>query len=314
MKSLHLKFAFVLLAMLAWSASDARSRPTPPPKGTASSFCNPPGGSPTNPMPGNMCFQLNVAYGSDPLQKLDVYMPAAGAYKAPVILMVHGGGWYQGDKMDTPVVLNKVQNWVPTGAIFISINYPLVPKVNALQEAQSVALALGYAQRHATEWGGDPTKFVLMGFSAGAHLVSLVASSPSITQSTPASTRVQPWLGTIALDSAAYDVTSMMNNPYHQSIFDDAFGTDPKLWNAASPMAQMKGRMAPFLAVCSSQEDYSCAWAQAFVDQALGYGTNALVLSQNLDHGDINNNLGLPSDYTTQVSAFMGALYNGSLR
>ena len=261
-----------------------------------------------------MCFRLNVPYGSDPLQKLDVYIPAAGAYKAPVILMVHGGGWYQGDKMDTPVVLNKVQNWVPTGAIFVSINYPLVPKVNALQEAQSVALALGYAQRHATEWGGDPTKFVLMGFSAGAHLVSLVASSPSVVNSTPASLRPQPWLGTIALDSAAYDVVSMMNNPYHQSIFDDAFGSDPKLWNAASPMAQMKARMAPFMAVCSTKEDYSCAWAQAFVDQALGYGTNALMLSQNLDHGAINNNLGLPSDYTTQVSTFMSALYNGTLR
>ena len=312
MNSLHMKFAFALMAMLAWSTGHAR--PAPPPKGTPTSFCNPPGGSPSNPMPGNMCFQLNVAYGSDPLQKLDVYMPAGGAYKAPVILMVHGGGWYQGDKMDSPVVLNKVQNWVPPGTVFISINYPLVPKVNALQEAQSVALALGYAQRHATEWGGDPNKFVLMGFSAGGHLVSLVASSPAVVQSTPASLRPLPWLGTVALDSAVYDVVSTMNNPYHQSMFDAAFGSDPKVWTAASPTAQMKARMAPFLAVCSSQEDYSCAWAQAFVDQALGYGTDALVLSQDLNHGDINNNLGLPSSYTTQVSAFMAALYNGTLR
>ena len=68
------------------------------------------------------------------------------------------------------------------------------------------------------------------------------------------------------------------------------------------------------MAVCSTQEDYSCAWAQAFVDQALSYGTNALMLSQNLDHGDINNNLGLPSSYTSQVSAFMASLYSGSLR
>ena len=312
MNSLRLKLAVALLAMFTWSVAYARV--APPPKGTPTSFCNPPGGSPSNPMPGNMCFQLNIPYGSDPLQKLDVYMPAAGAYKAPVILMVHGGGWYQGDKMDTPVVLNKVMNWVPTGTIFISINYPLVPKVNALQEAQSVALALGYAQRHATEWGGDPTKFVLMGFSAGAHLVSLVASSPSLVNSTPASVRPQPWLGTVLLDSAVYDVVSMMNNPYHESIFDDAFGSDPKLWNAASPMAQMKARMVPFLAVCSSKEDYSCASAQAFADQALGYGTNALVLPQDLDHGAINNNLGLPSDYTTQVSTFMSAVYSGTLK
>jgi hypothetical protein len=37
------------------------------------------------------------------------------------------------------------------------------------------------------------------------------------------------------------------------------------------------------------------------------------VIQQDLDHGDINGYLGLPSDYTSQVSAFMGALYNGTL-
>jgi hypothetical protein len=85
------------------------------------------------------------------------------------------------------------------------------------------------------------------------------------------------------------------------------------VWNAASPMAQMKSRIAPFLAVCSLKESYSCAWAQQFVDQALSYGTDALVVKQDLDHGDINGFLGLPSDYTNQVSAFMSAVYNGTL-
>ena len=87
-----------------------------------------------------------------------------------------------------------------------------------------------------------------MGFSAGGHLVSLVASSPAVVQSTPASLRPLPWLGTVALDSAVYDVVSTMNNLYHQSMFDAAFGSDPKVWTAASPTAQMKARMAPFLA------------------------------------------------------------------
>ena len=316
MKFLHTKFALALLAMFACSAAFARPVPPPPPSTPPKSqnnFCNPVGGSPSNPLPGNMCFRLNIPYGSDPMQKLDVYLPAGGAYKAPVIVMVHGGGWYDGDKMDPPAVLNKVEKWVPAGTIFISINYPMVPQVNAFQEAQSVARALGYAQRHATEWGGDPDKFFLMGFSAGAHLVALVATSKSVVQSTPASIRPRPWLGTIALDSAAYDINAMMNNPNHDPIFDDAFGSDPALWNAASPMAQMKARIAPFLAVCSSQVDYSCAIAQAFVDQALGYGTDALVLPEYLNHGEINDYLGLPSDYTDQVNAFMAGVLNGTL-
>jgi acetyl esterase/lipase len=314
MRSLYSKFALVLLAVFACSAVHARNVPTlPSQKKVAGQFCNPPGGSPSNSLPANMCFRFNVAYGSDPLQKLDVYMPADAPHDAPVIVMVHGGGWYQGDKMDTPVVRNKVEKWVPAGAIFISVNYPLVPQADPLEQARSIALALGYAQRNASQWGGDADKFILMGFSAGGHLVSLLATDPSVVNSVPASLRVRPWLGTIALDSAVYDVPAAMNNPYHPPIYDNAFGTDTVLWNEASPMAQMDDRIAPFLAVCSTQETGSCSRAQDFVDKALGYGSDALVIEEDLDHGDINGTLGLDSDYTSQVNAFMAALTSGGL-
>jgi acetyl esterase/lipase len=315
MKSLLPKFALALLAMMACSTVLARpAPPAPPPPKTPNNFCNPVGGNPNNPLPGNMCFRLNVPYGSDPLQKLDVYMPASGAHNAPVIFMVHGGGWYQGDKMDVSVVWNKVQNWVPTGVVFVSIDYPLVPQVNPLQQARSVAKALGYAQRNAAQWGGDPNKFIVMGFSAGGHLTSLLATDPSIVNSTPASLRPRPWLGTIALDSAVYDVAASMNNPSHDPIFDQAFGTNPAFWNSVSPTAQMRSRIAPFLAICSTVESGSCTRAQAFVDKALGYGTEALVVQQDLMHGQINDKLGLPSDYTTQVNLFMTSLLQGTLR
>ena len=305
MHSFRLKVAFALVAMLIWSVGNARDRTL-----TQGRFCNPPSGSSRNSLPANMCFQFNVAYGSDPLQKFDVYMPNTQVQGAPVILMVHGGGWWQGDKVDTPVVRNKVEAWVPTGAVFISVNYPLVPKVNPLQQAQSVAKALAYAQRNASQWGADPDKFILMGFSAGAHLVSLLAAQPTLATSLGA----RPWLGTVALDSAAYDIPKIMNNPYHPTLYDDAFGTDVALWNAASPMTQLRGRIAPFLAVCTTQESDSCPRAQDFVDKAGSYGSEAIVQPENLAHGEINDSLGLRFEYTAQVSEFMSALYDGTLK
>lgn len=332
MKSPRSKLVFLLLAMLASSMASAGNRPpsappatpAPPPQSQPTSapggggmsqlpndFCNPASGY-QNPLPPSMCFHLNVPYGADPLQKIDVYMPATATHNAPVIVMVHGGAWYQGDKFDNSVVRNKAMKWVPPGAIFISVNYPLVPKVTPVQQARSVGLAMAYAQRHAAEWGGDPDKFILMGFSAGGHLVSLLATQPSLQQSN--SQKVRPWLGTIALDAAVYDVPAYMNNPGHDPIFDQAFGTDPKLWSAASPMTQMRTRIAPFLAVCSTEESGSCTRAQAFVDKALGYGTDALVIDENLDHEHINANLGLSSNYTTDVNSFMNGLVSGTLR
>jgi acetyl esterase/lipase len=222
--------------------------------------------------------------------------------------MVHGGGWYQGDKTDTPVVQNKVNYWVPTGVVFISVDYPLVPQDNPLQEAISVGQALAYAQRHAADWGADPNKFILMGFSAGGHLVSLLSAEPTLATSMGA----LPWLGTVSLDGAVYDVPATMNT-FHPVIYDNAFGTAPAFWTAASPLQQLHTKIAPFMAVCTSQEPALCSQAQEFINKAKSYGTQTNLLTVNMTHGQIDANLGLPSSYTTQVNAFMSSLYQGSL-
>lgn len=71
----------------------------------------------------------DVAYGSDPLQKLDVYVPA-NVVRAPVIFMVHGGGWVEGDKANHNVVFNKVPYFLGKGFVLVSTNYRLSPAVN----------------------------------------------------------------------------------------------------------------------------------------------------------------------------------------
>ena len=71
--------------------------------------------------------------------------------------------------------------------------------------------------------------------------------------------------------------------------------------------------MAHFLDVCTPQVTGSCTRAQDFVDKATSYGTEASVLQEDLSHEQINEKLGLPSDYTTVVTEFMDALYDGPL-
>jgi arylformamidase len=142
-------------------------------------------------LPVGTLVESDVAYGDDALQKFDVYYGAAFR-GAPVILMVHGGGWARGDKTNAKVVTNKVAHCVPAGYVFISVNYRLLPEADPVQQAVDVAHALAFAQRNAARWGGDPTRFVLMGHSAGAHLVALLASDPTIA----ARAAAVPWRGT----------------------------------------------------------------------------------------------------------------------
>ncbi|WJH40272.1 alpha/beta hydrolase fold domain-containing protein [Aliirhizobium terrae] len=258
-----------------------------------------PSGGPSRDVPSGVKVERDVAYGAAPEQRMDVYLPPK-AKNAPVIVMVHGGAWRAGSKSAARVVDNKVAHWLPKGFIFVSVETRLVPKADPLEQARDVAAALASVQRKAAGWGGDASKLVLMGHSAGAHLVALVSADRSLA----AEAGVKPWAGTIALDSAAYDMTVIMKQR-HAKFYDDAFGADPAFWARVSPSLQVKGNSPPMLLVCSSLRSNSCPQAEGFASKA---GRGAKVLPIALRHGPINAELGKDSAYTRQVDAFLASV------
>lgn len=244
---------------------------------------------------------MDVAYGSDKKQRFDVYLPQ-NPKNAPVIVMVHGGAWSKGDKRTDRVVENKAARWNPKGIIFVSVNYRLLPDADPLQQADDVANALIYIQNHAYEWGGDTSKIVLMGHSAGAHLVSLVSADPSRYN------RLKPWLCTVSLDSAAMNIVSLMGRK-HYNFYDEAFGNDPMFWEAASPYHRLKTNAVPMMLVCSStRNDKPCDEIQGFMHKAKSLGNRIEVQSQAMSHKEINEDLGLESDYTNVVEMFIRSM------
>lgn len=254
------------------------------------------------PLPPDTRVVRDVPYGSDPRQRMDVYAPAH-AQGAPVIFMVHGGGWARGDKTMRTVIEHKVARWVPRGFLLVSVDYRMLPDTRPLQQAEDVARALAAAQRQAASWGGDGRRFILIGHSAGAHLVSMLEAAPSIAERQGAA----PWLGVVSLDSAAYDIATIMQGR-HMRLYDAAFGSDPQDWAAASPLVRLEGRGAPFLAVCSTRRDDSCPQARRFVAKAQSFGTRAAVVGEDLSHREINDLLGSDPHYTEDVEAFMRSL------
>lgn len=246
----------------------------------------------------------DVAYGRDNEQRFDVYLPGSTQlHNAPVILMVHGGGWYRGDKAMRAVVENKAVHWVGKGFIFISTNYRLLPKAAPLEQAEDVARALAVAQQRAASWGGDPSRFILMGHSAGSHLAALLAAAPEKAQRLGA----QPWLGAVLLDSAALDVVQIMEQR-HAPLYDRAFGDDPLYWRRASPYHQLTAGAVPMLMVCSTRRDAACPQAYRFGDRAAALGIRTQVSEQDLSHREINQLLGEPGRYTATVDAFIRTL------
>jgi acetyl esterase/lipase len=244
----------------------------------------------------------DVAYGPDPKQRMDIYVPARVS-NAPVILIVHGGGWSRGSKSASGVVDNKVAYWLPKGFIFISTDYRLLPEADPLTQAQDVARALAAAQDKVRTLGGNPRRFVLMGHSAGAHLVALLSSDPAMA----ARFGARPWRGTVALDSAAYNVTSIMTAP-HPPLYDNAFGSDPAYWRRVSPIVQLRSTAPPMLLVCSSLRRTSCSQASDFEQKARRIGVEAEVFPVAKSHSAIDKDLGEPGPYTARVDRFIEAI------
>lgn len=244
----------------------------------------------------------DVVYGPAKRQTMDVYLPPE-PQSAPVILMVHGGAWAIGDKTNPQVYENKVARWVPRGFIFVSVNYPMIPDSDPVAQADDVARALAAAQKAAPGWGGDPARFILMGHSAGAHLVSLLNADPARATALGA----KPWLGTVSLDSGALDVPAIMEHR-HPALYDRAFGEDPALWHAASPIHQLTEAAPPWLGVCQSKRRISCSHNESFAAKARSLGLRAETLGQGLSHANINRLLGQPGAYTEAVEAFMASL------
>jgi len=213
-------------------------------------------------LPKGVALRQDIAYGADPAQRIDVYLPPQPD-RAPILFMVHGGGWRRGDKDNPGVIDNKVARWVPKGVIFVSVDYRMMPEAEPLTQAEDVARALAKVQELAAGWGGDPANVILMGHSAGAHLVALLNAAPEIA----AAQGAKPWKGAVLLDSGAMNVPAIMNAK-HWPLYDQAFGDDPAKWQAASPFQRLAGPTLPMLAVCRQRGNESCPANQAFALKA----------------------------------------------
>ena len=140
---------------------------------------------------GNSQVKLVAAtqYGPDPQQKLEMFVPAklikAGAAPYPVVVFIHGGGWDSGDPHYYRFIARAL---VPQGYAVVLPGYRLYPKTRFPGMLEDGAAALRWVHDHAAALGGDPTRVVLMGHSAGAYNAAMLALD-------------RQWLGREGLDA-----------------------------------------------------------------------------------------------------------------
>lgn len=115
---------------------------------------------------------LDIPYGTDPNQKLDIYHEK-GKTGQPVIIFIHGGGWTNGDKSD---VRYGGPTWLSLGYTVVSVNYRLGPQNPHPAQIEDCAKALKWVIENIKEYGGDPNRISITGHSAGGHLAALLVT------------------------------------------------------------------------------------------------------------------------------------------
>lgn len=119
----------------------------------------------------------DAVFGPEARQRLDVYAPngtAAGA-RLPVIVFCYGGSWASGEKNDYQFLGQALAS---RGFVVAIPNYRLAPNVVFPAFVDDCALAVKWVSENIGAHGGDPSRIVLVGHSAGAYNAIMVALDP----------------------------------------------------------------------------------------------------------------------------------------
>lgn len=239
-----------------------------------------------------------ISYGSNALQNLDVWRAKEAKGRAPLVVFVHGGGWKRGSK-DNATGSFKPKHYPGEGYAFASINYRLVPDATVEQQAADVASAVKALVDRADSLGIDRRRIVLMGHSAGAHLVALVGTDERYLKG--AGLSFADIAGVIPIDGAAYDVPAQMQDgpPIMQATYKQAFGTDPARQKALSPTLRAAAPNAPQFLLLHVQRPDGVRQATALGNALRAAGTRVELGSfpgEGLQgHAEINRRLGDPT-------------------
>lgn len=113
-----------------------------------------------------------IAYGTDPRQKLDIYLPPNGAANAPVLVFFYGGGWEWGRREEYAFVGRA---FAAKGFVTVLPDYRLVPQVRFPGFVEDGAAAVAWVRANIASHSGDPARLAVAGHSAGAYIAMMVA-------------------------------------------------------------------------------------------------------------------------------------------
>lgn len=181
---------------------------------------------------------LNISYGSNNQQKFDLYLPAnRSKTTTKTLILVHGGGWTEGDKNDMNYVVDIIKQYLPNYAI-ANINYRLASVGNSafpmqINDIESIVTKLKNEDYNISD------KFGFIGVSAGAHLSMLYgyAYNPNVKI-------ICNIVGPTSFTDPNYTSNPFMVDMF-QSVTGVNYATNPAFYDQISPLYRATSNSQP---------------------------------------------------------------------
>jgi len=244
--------------------------------------------------------------------RLDVHA-VPGARHCPVVLWVHGGSWQAGDKRSRSTGV-KADHYTSQGYVFVSTNYRLASEDNEVRWPDfglDIATAVDWVIANADRIGADADHITLVGHSAGAHLVSVVATNPELLANVGRD--LDAVQCAVSLDSVTHDLTDPP--PWEVDIIELGFPTlEQKVDGSPSLQTTSMVDAASILIVTRGRiERIDSSHRLALSVERLG-GSAEVVDVSPYDHGEVSTMLGVAGEsiITPVVDDFLDTCRSGA--
>src|SRR6202171_4829352 len=172
---------------------------------------------------------LDLRYGARERNRIDFFKAAE---KAPTVLFIHGGYWQMRAK---EVFAIFAAGPLAHGINVAMIGYTLAPDATLDEIVAEIQQGLDFFAQELSALGGDASRIVVSGWSAGGHLTAMALSHA----------RVKAGIGI----SGIYDL-----EPIRHSYLNVKLGLDEVMSRRNSPVMQAGGAMKPLSLVVGSAE------------------------------------------------------------
>lgn len=212
----------------------------------------------------------------------------------PALFNVHGGGWIFGDAESVDLQSQYLANHLR--CFVVNVDYRLLDESPFPYQQTETADAVEYFLAHAKEYGFDPTRAAVMGYSAGGHIA---AGTAMILRDRGVKLTTQvlgyPFLNFIGFDCADYTGFSgalrVIFNRFAMDVLFEKMPKDCALLSPANASPELLKGLAPAVIVSCGKNDPLLPQAEAYAAKLREAGVKTVYREyKTAEHGFLEHN------------------------